>query len=97
MSFQPYVEVEVVLYGQQGLRVAFGVVHGVVRVLGLAQVLETLMHVLDDPLVEGPQVGGAEAEWILASKMVEVPVDELPIEAVVVGYEHRLPLGSLQP
>src|SRR4051794_34378021 len=29
------------------------------------------------------------AERVLAAESVEVPVDELPVEAVVVGYEHR--------
>src|SRR4051812_9808761 len=29
------------------------------------------------------------AEWVLAGKMMEIPVDELPIEPVVVGDEHR--------
>lgn len=33
-------------------------------------------------------IGGAEAEGVIAQEMMEVPVDELPVESVVVGDEH---------
>src|SRR5262245_27178542 len=44
-------------------------------------------------LVERPQIRRAEAERIIAGKVVKVPVDELPIESVVVGNEHHAPLA----
>src|SRR5262245_4906104 len=40
------------LHRQQGLRIALGVIDGIVGVRGLAQVLEVLECVLDQPFVE---------------------------------------------
>src|SRR5262245_30306157 len=58
-----------------------------VRVPGFAEVLEVDESVLLQALVQRAEIGGAKAEWIGAEEMVKVPVDELPVEAVVVGDE----------
>src|SRR5262245_40503724 len=59
--------------------------------------LERRAHVLDEALVEGAEVLGREAERVMAREMMEVPAHELPIEAVVVGYEYRLATQRSQP
>jgi hypothetical protein len=93
-SLQSDLQPVLVLDLQQRLRVVACIVHGVVGVLRLPQMLEAGKHILDYPFVERTQVGRAMAERVLAQEMVEVPVDELPIEAVVVGNEHGLAFGD---
>jgi hypothetical protein len=60
-----------------------------VRVGRFAEVLEIDERVFLHALVEGAEVGRAEAEWVGADEVMEVPVDELPIETVVVGNEQH--------
>ena len=67
----------------------------VVGVLGLPQMLEVDEHVPNHALVERAEVGGTVAERVFAEEVVEVPVDELPVEAVVVGNEHGLTTADL--
>src|SRR5262245_59780543 len=75
------------LHFQQRLRIAHRIVDGMVGVRSLAQVLEGFERVLDKPLVERTEVGAGVAERIGARAMPQIPVDELPIEAVVVADE----------
>lgn len=76
------------LHLQQRLGVAACIVDWVMAMPGLAQSLEIDTHILLHPLVERPQVGGTVAKGIPALEVVEVPVDELPVKAVVVGNKH---------
>ena len=64
-----------------------------VRVWGLAQVFEVGEGVFHEPFVERAEVGGTVTEGILTDEVVEVPVDELPVEAVVVGNEVGTPFA----
>ena len=71
---------------------------GVVRVGRFAEVFEVRECVLLHSFVERAEVGRTMAERVLAEEMVEVPVDELPIETVVVGDEdgrHRIDLDPV--
>src|SRR4051794_18117644 len=54
-----------------------------------AQMLERGERVSDESLVERAEILRAESERIASDEMMEVPVDELPVEAVVVGNEDR--------
>ena len=72
------------LHRQQGLGVSSRVVNRIMGVRGFAQVLEILEHVLDQSLVERAQVRARMAERVPAGEMPQVPVDELPVEPVVV-------------
>ena len=57
--------------------------------------LKFLFEVLHQALVERPEVRRRVPEGVLAQERVEVPVDELPVEAVVVGDEDRASRGVL--
>ncbi len=70
------------------LGVAHRIVEGIVSMLCLAKVFEVFECVFDEALVYGAEVGRAVAEWVLSEKVVEIPVDKLPVEAIVVGNEH---------
>ncbi len=52
-----------------------------------AQVLEVGEGVLYESFVERSKIRRTVAKWILACKMVEIPIDELPIEAIVIRNE----------
>ena len=55
----------------------------------LSEVLKVHKHALFHSFVERAQIYRTESEWVASEKVVKIPVDELPIEAVVVGDEHR--------
>lgn len=79
---------------EEGLGVSAGVVDGMMGVPGFSEVFEVRRGVLDDALVERSEVHGAVAEGVSFEEVMEVPVDELPIETVVVGDEDRMSLGN---
>ena len=58
------------------------------------RVLEIGEHILDHALVERAEIGRLIAEGVFAEEVVEIPVDELPIEAVVVGDESLAGLAA---
>ena len=57
-------------------------------VFRFSQMLEIDKRILLHALVQRSQIRRAEPERVLSNKVVEVPVDKLPIESVVVGNEH---------
>ena len=62
----------------------------------LAEVLEVLCGVANNALVERAEVGGRKAKGVRAGEVMEIPVNELPIESVVVGDEHGATDGMLR-
>src|SRR5262249_11996541 len=72
------------LHVQQRLGVAARIVDGMMGVASAAEMFEVLKGVLDQSLVERPEIGRAVTERIALEKMVEVPAHELEIEPVVV-------------
>src|SRR5262245_38907759 len=68
------------------------------RVRGLPKVLEILEGVFDHSLVQRAKVHARMAEWVRTCEVPEVPINELPIEAVVVAHEqHAAFRASLYP
>ena len=57
--------------------------------------LEVDEHVLGHAFVERTEIRGTMPEGVLVEEVVEVPVDELPVETVVVGNEHRTTAADL--
>src|SRR5437763_14311236 len=60
------------------------------------QVLEVLERVLDHSFVERPEIRARMSKRIAPQEVPEIPVDELPIEAVVVAHEERPATGFLR-
>src|SRR5215831_3351247 len=58
-------------------------------VRGLPKVLEILEGVFDHSLVQRAEIRARMAEWVPTCEVPEVPINELPIEAVVVAHEHH--------
>ena len=79
---------------QQCLGVSAGVVYRMMCVFGFPEMLEVCEGVLDDALLERSQVHGAVSEGVFREEVMEIPVDELPVEPVVVGDEHRPTLAG---
>src|SRR5262245_19176400 len=88
-------QIEFVAQSEERFGVAFGIVYRVVSVACLPEVLEVLEGIANEPFVERAEIGGRKAKRIRAGEVVEVPIDELPVEAVVVGDEHGLTGGVL--
>src|SRR4029077_19887618 len=80
---------------QKGLCVALRIVDRMMRVGSFSQVFEVLEGVLHQPLVEGAEIRAGVAERIAIREVPEIPVDELPIEPVVITDEEWTPLASL--
>ena len=55
--------------------------------------LEVDKRVLLHAFVERAKVRGTETEGVAPGKVMEVPIDELPIESVVVGDKHHAALA----
>ena len=82
-------------HGEEGFGVAFGIIDRMVGVLCFPQVFEVDEHVALQAFVEGSEIRRAVSERIFSQEMMEVPVHELPVEAVVVGNEESAPSGML--
>ena len=74
---------------QESLGIATGIVDGLVGVLGSAKMLEVDEGVFLHTLIERTEICGTEAEGVGSHEMMEVPIDELPVETVIVGNEHK--------
>ena len=57
------------------------------RMSGLSQMLEVGNRVLHKTLIKRAEIARTVPKWIPAKEVVEIPIDELPIEPVVVGDE----------
>ena len=57
------------------------------RVFCFPEMLEVFERIPDQSFVKGAEIHRGKTERVAAHEMVKVPVDELPIEAVVVGYK----------
>src|SRR5207248_4893281 len=74
---------------QERLGISLGVIDWVVRVFRPSEVFEILREIPNHSFVKRTKISGRIAERILGQKMVEIPIDELPVVTIVVGDEHR--------
>jgi hypothetical protein len=75
----------VLLYDfQKGLGIALGIIDGIMRVLRFPQMFEILEKIFHHSFVKRAKIRGRKSERIRTEKMNEIPVDELPVEPVVV-------------
>ena len=77
------------LHLDQRLGVSFCVVDRIVSMRSPPQVLEVLERILDHTFVERAEIRAGMPKRISAQVAPKIPVDELPIEAVVVADEER--------
>jgi hypothetical protein len=72
---------------QPSLGISSCIVDRMMCVCGPAQVLKILEHVLDHSRVQQAEVRARMAKRVSTREVPEIPVDELPIETIVVTHE----------
>jgi hypothetical protein len=73
---------------QERLGIPLGVIDRVVRVFRSSEVFEILREIANHSLVERTKVGGRIPEGVLGQKVMEIPIDELPVIASVKTYKY---------
>lgn len=87
-DFQPQI-----FHLQKCLGIATRVVDRIVSVFRLSKMLEVYERIFLHALVQRSEICRAETEGVFTDEVVEVPVDELPIESIIVRDEHDTPLA----
>ena len=75
------------LHVNQSLGISFGVINGMMGVLSLPKVFEVLEGIGHQSLIETAEISRRKPKRIRSGKVVEIPIHELPVESVVVGYK----------
>ncbi len=51
---------------------------------GAPQMFKVLKRVFDETFIKTAEIGGGKSKRIFPGEMMEIPIDELPVESVVV-------------